>query len=106
MREKLEVGQIFKKFYNMIQIQFKAKIQVLKTNSARDCFNSIIGEFLLKEGIVHQSSYIDTPQQNGIVERKNRQLLEVAKALMLSSYVLKNFWRETVLTTTYNLSHQ
>ena len=48
MKEKLEVDQIFKKNYNMIQTQFHAKIQVLKTYNARDYFNSILREFLLK----------------------------------------------------------
>ena len=101
MNEKLEVCQIFKKFYNMIQTQFHDKIQVLKSDNERDYFNSIIGEFLLKEGIVHQSSCIDTSQQNNIAERKNRHFLEVARALTLSSHVLKNFLREVVLTETY-----
>ena len=45
----------------MIQTQFHAKIQVLKIDNARDYFNSIIGEFLLKESLFHQSSCIDTP---------------------------------------------
>ena len=62
MKEKSEVDQIFKNFYNIIQTQFHEKIQVLKIDNARDYFNSVIGEFLLKEGIVHQSSCIDTPQ--------------------------------------------
>ena len=66
MKEKLEVGQIFKNFYNMIQTKFHAKMQVLKTDNASDYFNFIRGEVLLKEGIVHQSSCIDIPQQNEI----------------------------------------
>ena len=85
----------------MIQTQFHAKIQVLKTDNARDYINFILGEFLLKEGIVHQSSCINTPQQNRIAERKNGHLLEVARVLMISSYVPNFFWREVVLTTTY-----
>ena len=61
MKEKSEVNQIFKNFNNMIQIEFHAKIQVLKTNNTREYFNSIMGDFLLSEGIVHQSSCIETP---------------------------------------------
>ena len=82
-----------RKIYNMIQTQFHAKIQVLKTDNARDYINFILGEFLLKEGIVHQSSCINTPQQNRIAERKNGHLLEVARVLMISSYV-PNFFGE------------
>ncbi|RVW49546.1 Retrovirus-related Pol polyprotein from transposon TNT 1-94 [Vitis vinifera] len=56
-----------------------------------------VGEFLAQEGIVHLSSCVDTPQQNGIVERKNRHLLEVARSLMFSMNVPKLFWGQLSL---------
>ena len=74
---------------------------MLKTNNVREYFNSIMGDFLLSKGIAHQSSCIETPQQNGIPERKNRQLLEVARYIMFSTNVPKYFWRELVLTAAY-----
>ncbi|RVW37266.1 Retrovirus-related Pol polyprotein from transposon TNT 1-94 [Vitis vinifera] len=85
----------------MIQTQFQSKIQILKSDNARDYFNSILGEFLAQEGIVHLSSCVDTPQQNGIAERKNRHLLEVARSLMFSMNVPKLFWGQAVLTAAY-----
>ncbi|RVX01148.1 Retrovirus-related Pol polyprotein from transposon TNT 1-94 [Vitis vinifera] len=60
-----------------------------------------VGEFLAQEGIVHLSSCVDTPQQNGIAERKNRHLLEVARSLMFSMNVPKLFWGQVVLTAAY-----
>ncbi|CAL2268732.1 unnamed protein product [Prunus armeniaca] len=42
-----------------------------------------------------------TPQQNGVAERKNRHLLEVARSLLLSIYVPKSYWGEAVLTAAY-----
>ncbi|WKA11938.1 hypothetical protein VitviT2T_029385 [Vitis vinifera] len=101
MKEKSETSQIFKNFKNMIQTQFQSKIQILKFDNARDYFNSILGEFLAQEGIVHLSSSVDTPQQNGIAERKNRHLLEVARSLMFSMNVPKLFWGQAVLTAAY-----
>ncbi|KAL6310757.1 hypothetical protein AAG906_006064 [Vitis piasezkii] len=77
------------------------KTQILKSDNARDYFNSILGEFLAQEGIVHLSSCVDTPQQNGIAERKNRHLLEVARSLMFSMNVPKLFWGQAVLTAAY-----
>lgn len=61
----------------MIHTQFNAQIQVFYSNNAREYFNSVLGEYFLSHGTTHTSSCIDTPQQNGIVERKNRNLLEV-----------------------------
>ena len=70
MKEKSETSQIFKNFSKMIQTQFQSKIQILKSDNAKDYFNLNLGEFLSQEGIVHISSCVDTPQQNGIAERK------------------------------------
>ncbi|RVW71043.1 Retrovirus-related Pol polyprotein from transposon RE1 [Vitis vinifera] len=61
----------------------------------------VVGEFLAQEGIVHLSSCVDTPQQNGIAERKNRHLLEVARSLMFSMNVPKLFWGQAILTAAY-----
>ncbi|WKA06926.1 hypothetical protein VitviT2T_024803 [Vitis vinifera] len=85
----------------MVQTQFQAKIQVHRTDNARECYNNILGSYLLENGIVYQSSCIDTPQQNGVAERKTRHLMEVARSLMIASNVPKQLWGEVVLTTTY-----
>ena len=55
----------------------------------------------LLKGIVHHGSCTDTPQQNGVVKRKNQHLLEVAKSLMFTSLMPKKFWGEAILTTTF-----
>ena len=91
MKNKSEVGEIFQRFHSMIQTQFQTKIQILKTNNAKAFFNSILGPYLIQQGIIHLSSCVDTPQQNGIAERKNRHLLEVSRSLMFETYVPKFF---------------
>lgn len=45
-------------------------------------FKNIMRDFLQTHGMINQNSCIDTPQQNGITKRKNKYLLEVARALM------------------------
>ena len=101
MKDKSEVSSIFKRFSHMIQTQFATKIQVLRTDNAKDYFNSILGEYLSNHGIVHQSSCPYTPQQNGIAERKNRHLLEITRAIMFTSHVPKYFWGDAILTAAY-----
>lgn len=51
---------------------------------------------MLENGILHQSSCPDTPPQNGVAERKNRHLLEVARALLFHMKVPKQFWADAV----------
>ena len=50
-------------------------------------------------GTIHQSSCLYTAQQNGVAERKNRHLLEVARYLLLQMHAPKVFWSDVVLTT-------
>lgn len=64
-------------------------------------FNSILKTILNEKGLIHQSSWVNTPQQNKISERKNHNLLEVARALLFTSHVPKCFWCDAVLTSCF-----
>ena len=101
MKEKSEVGPIFRKFNTMIQTQFQTKIQVLKSDNAREYYEASLGDYFENQGIIHQSSCVDTPQQNGVAEKKNRHILEVARSLRFTTHVPKHFWGEAVLIATY-----
>lgn len=73
-----ETRKCIESFYNMIETQFKEKIKLLRSDigvkfQMRDFFNT--------KGIIHQRSCVETPQQNGVVERKHQYLLNVARAL-------------------------
>ncbi|TYJ97231.1 Cysteine-rich RLK (RECEPTOR-like protein kinase) 8 [Cucumis melo var. makuwa] len=48
-----------------------------------------------------RSSCADTPSQNGVAERKNRHLLEIARALSFQMHVLKTFWADAVSTACF-----
>nr|XP_027120317.1 uncharacterized protein LOC113737262 [Coffea arabica] len=61
-------------------------------------------EFCDNNGIIHEFSIIRVPQQNGVVERKNRTLQE-ANRTMLSEYNLpKYFWVESINTACYTMN--
>lgn len=101
MSEKYEVANLFKKFLSMIETQFQTNIGILRIDNGTEYFNEVLGSFLREKGIHHQSTCVDTPQQNGVVERKNKHLLEVSRAIMFSMHVPKYFWSDAVLTALY-----
>ena len=101
LKEKSNVHSIFMNFHSMIQIQFQTKIQIFRTNNGKEYFNSVLGDFLINHGIIHQSSCVDIPQQNGIAERKNRHFLEVTRALMFTTNMPNMYWGDAILTATY-----
>ena len=55
----------------------------------------------MNQGIIHQSSCIDTPLQNGVAKQKNRHVLDVARSIMFTMNVPKIFWGEVNLTSAY-----
>ena len=101
MKEKSEIGKLFQTFYNMIETQFQVKIVIFHTDNGIEYFNEFLGSFLKEKGIHHQSTCVNIPQQNGIAERKNKHLLEVARAIMFSMNVPRYFWGKAVLTASY-----
>jgi len=53
---------------------------------------------------MHNFSAPRTPQQNGVVERKNRSLEELARTMLNEYEVPKYFWADVVSTTCYVLN--
>ncbi|CAN1180130.1 Copia protein, partial [Linum perenne] len=101
LKHKSEVAQTFKMFYHYVQNQFQTQISILRSDNGTEYFNDSFKTFSQTIGLVQQSSCSNTPQQNGIAERKNRHLLEVTRALMFSANVPKYFWGDALLTATY-----
>lgn len=101
MKNKYEVLECFKDFYACVKNQFNAHVQIIRTDNGTEYVNTKFGSFLSKEGILHQTSCPGTPPQNGVAERKNRHLLEVARSLMYTMNVPKFLWSEAVMTATH-----
>jgi len=77
MKEKSEFLTLFVKFFHMIKIQFEKSIKHLHFDNGREYINHDMSKFLFKNGVVHEFTWVDTAQQNGIAKRKNRHFLEV-----------------------------
>ena len=92
LKDKAAIGTMLPIFCKMITTQFGTPIQKLRSDNAREYFNHHMHKFFQQEGIVHKSSCIDTPQQNGVAERKMRHLINVARTLLHYHRVPKSFW--------------
>ncbi|WOH06348.1 hypothetical protein DCAR_0625774 [Daucus carota subsp. sativus] len=57
-----------------------------------------------KHGIFHETTCVDTPQQNGVAERKNRQLLEITRASLIGANMKPQWWEEAITTAVHLLN--
>ena len=101
LRDKSEVHGIFKKFTKRSQNEFDVKIKRVRSDNGTEFKNTNIEKFLDEEEIKHEFSVPYTPQQNGVVERKNRMLIEAARAMLDEYKTQTNYWAEVVNTTAY-----
>ncbi|CAH9092634.1 unnamed protein product [Cuscuta europaea] len=101
LKSRSDVFTAFCTFHAEIQTQFNKNIRILRSDNAKDYLSSTFQTYLSRHGILHHTSCPYTPQQNGVAERKNRHLLEVARALIFHMGVPKPFWVDAVSTACY-----
>ena len=71
--------------------------QTMEVNTPHLSFEN----YLKAEGIRHKLTGPKTPQQNGVTERLNPTLVEMARSMLLDSKLLKKFWGEAISTAVY-----
>jgi transposase InsO family protein len=87
-----------KKFIRRVQNEFELKVKNIRSDNGSEFRNTQVEEFLDEEGIKHEISTPYTPQQNGIVERNNRTLFEVARTMLDEYKTPDSFWAEVINT--------
>ncbi|XP_019225132.1 PREDICTED: uncharacterized protein LOC109206730 [Nicotiana attenuata] len=74
--------------------QTRLPFPILRTNNGSEFVNSNKKQLVETLEIIHQTTCVYIPQQNGIVERRHRYILETARALRFQSGVRLRFWDE------------
>jgi transposase InsO family protein len=74
------------------------EIKAIRTDNGSEFKNYSMRDFIENEGIKHQFSAPYTPQQNGVVERKNRTLIEMTRTMLNEFKSPHNFWAEAIST--------
>jgi transposase InsO family protein len=101
LKSKEEVKEIFRIFITMIKTQFEKNIKVVRSDNGTEYINHEVQTIFQNGGIVHETSCVGTPQQNGVAERKNRHILEITRALLIENGVPNKFWDHAVTFAIY-----
>ena len=101
LKSKNDVIHVISQFSKVIATRFHTPVQVFHFDNGREFVNQSLADFFKEHGILHQTTCTYTPQQNGIAERKNWHILEVARALCFTMRVSKRFWAKAVMTAVF-----
>jgi transposase InsO family protein len=107
MKFKSEVADIFMKFKAWVETQSESKMHVIRSNNGNNGTEYTcekFNKFCEDAGIEHQLTAPYTPQQNGVVERKNRTIMEMARCLLHDKGLPKKFWAEAANTAVFLLN--
>ncbi|KAL5737920.1 hypothetical protein ACOSP7_030681 [Xanthoceras sorbifolium] len=99
MRHKNEAQSILKRFFNYVFTQFESRIKTFRSDNSGEFIS--LCSFFHDNGVIFQYSCVYTPQQNGVVERKHRHILQVARALKFHAQLPSQFWGECALTAVH-----
>ncbi|GKB37391.1 retrovirus-related pol polyprotein from transposon TNT 1-94, partial [Tanacetum coccineum] len=101
LRTKDEALKAIIKCIKNIQVRLNATVRNVITDNGTEFVNQTLREFYENVGISHQTSVACTPQQNGIVERGNRTLVEAACTMLIFSKAPLFLWAEAINTACY-----
>jgi hypothetical protein len=104
LQEKSQTQETLKGFLRWAQNEFVLRIKKIRSDNGMEFKNSQIEGFLEDEGIKHEFSSPYIPQQNGVVERKNRTPLDMARTMLDEYKTPDRFWAEAINTACYSIN--
>ena len=113
IRERSEALDKFKIFKAEVENQHNLKIKVVRSDHGGDYYGRAapygqipgpFAHFLRENGIVAQYSTSGEPQQNGVAERHNHNLMHMVRSMLSNSMLPVSFWMEALKTAAHILN--
>nr|GEX35823.1 hypothetical protein [Tanacetum cinerariifolium] len=101
LRSKDEAPDFINKFLKMIQVRLKVSVRRIRTDNGTEFVNQTLREYYEQVGISHETSVARSPQQNGVIERRNRTLIKVARTMLIYARAPLFLWVEAVATACF-----
>jgi hypothetical protein len=104
LSEKSQAFSFFQKFKALVEKQSGYYLKVLRTDRGGEFTSDEFKEFCNLHGIKKELTTAYTPQQNGVAERKNRTIVEMARCMLKEKSLSNMYWADAVHTTAYILN--
>nr|GEX74694.1 hypothetical protein [Tanacetum cinerariifolium] len=105
LRTKDETPEVIKNFLKKISVYLQAPVIIVRTDNGTEFKNYALKEYFDSVSITHETSAAKTPQQNGVIERRNRTLVEAARTMLIFSRASLFLWAEAIATTKPDISY-
>ncbi|GAU22332.1 hypothetical protein TSUD_106600 [Trifolium subterraneum] len=104
IKAKSEAFEVFKRFKTLVEKQSDKSIKVLRTDGGGEYTSKEFENYCKDQGIIHEVTAPYTPQHNGLAERRNRSILDMARSMVKQKGLPHRFWGEGVSTDVYILN--
>nr|GEW78788.1 retrovirus-related Pol polyprotein from transposon TNT 1-94 [Tanacetum cinerariifolium] len=101
LRSKDEASDFIIKFLKMIQVWLKVPVHRIRNDNETKFVNQTLREYYKEVGISHETSVARSPQQNGVIERRNHTLIEAARTMLIYAQASLFLWAEAMATACY-----
>jgi transposase InsO family protein len=101
LKSKRECLEKFKEFKALVETQSEHKLKVFQSDNGREYISKGFKRFLKAYDIEKQTSTPYRPQQNGVAERANHTLVEMARSMLHAQSLKKSFWVKAVVNVAY-----
>lgn len=101
MKYKSQAVSLLTIIFAYVKNHFGVTVKAVRSDNGLEFVGSQCQNLFKEHGILHHRTCIYTPQQNGVVERKHRHLIQVARALLFQVGLSQKFWGESVLAAAY-----
>ncbi|GJV16936.1 retrovirus-related pol polyprotein from transposon TNT 1-94 [Tanacetum coccineum] len=101
LRSKDETPAFVINLLKQLQVGLNKTVWFVRTDNGTEFVNKDLTDYYESVGITHEKTVPRTPQQNGVVERRNRTLVEAARTMLIFSKAPLFLWAEAVATACY-----
>ncbi|KAI3700056.1 hypothetical protein L2E82_44671 [Cichorium intybus] len=82
LKQKSKAASNMINFIKKIEVLLRKQVRMIRSDNDTEFKNQVLDDFLVGKGISHNFSTPYTPQQNRVVERRNRSLCEAARTIL------------------------
>jgi IS30 family transposase len=104
LRSKDEALLSLKKIKQRAETENEGKLKAIRTDRGGEFNSATFTIFCNEQGIKHYTTTPYSPQQNGVVERRNQSVVEMARCMLKSKRMPQKYWGEAVTTAVYLLN--